>query len=443
MDDKSGIVTPRLAGGLLELTPAQQRMFNRMLATIGQAYERFGYTPIATPAMELTEVLLAKGGGETAMQIYKVDEGRMALHFDLTVPLARYVAQNEKELRFPFRRWQAQPVWRAEKPQLGRFNEFWQCDFDVIGAEGVGYDAEVPVVINGVLSDLDVGEFTIRVNNRKILNGLLQSIGCAGRETEVLRIVDKLDRGDEAVLIGALENLELPVEVIDQLLAFVKYDGDEDLISFLQNQPYDAEAYRTGVDELTTVMGLVWAAGVPRERCQVDLTIARGLDYYTGTVYETKLNECPNIGSVCSGGRFDELASNYTITSLPGVGASIGLTRLFWQLDRAKRLPTMATTPAMAMVAPMGGDSLPYAMSVAHMLREQSERSVMTWMEPNIKLTKQLKYANQLGIPYVVIIGDDETRNQRLTVRDMNRGDQFAQITIAQAVQLLTTGSIV
>jgi histidyl-tRNA synthetase len=422
---------------MLELTPGQQRQFNCMQQQIAGVYEQYGYAPIATPAMEWQEVLLAKGGGETAMQIYKIAGEELALRFDLTVPATRYAAQYQDRLAFPFRRYQMQPVWRGEKSQLGRFCEFWQCDIDVFGAASVLYDAEMPVVINAVFEELGLGDFTIWLNNRKILNGVLETIGCSGRETEVLRIVDKLERGDEAVLIGALENLDLSRTAIDELLAFVKMDGsDDELLAFLSGARYDSAVYRDGVDELITVMSAVRSAGVPERRCRINLGIARGLDYYTGTVYETTLNKYPTIGSVCSGGRFDNLANNYTERSLPGVGVSIGLSRLFWQLDRINALPVLSDTPATVMVAPLSPEVLNYALDVARQIRA-TWRSVLTQMDASMKPKAQFKYADALGVPYVIVIGGDEMAGGTVTLRCMRESHQEAQISLNEAIALM------
>lgn len=430
-------VAPRLAGGLPEWQPGQQRLFNQMLDTIRVGYERCGFTPIDTPALELTEVLLAKGGGENDQAVFSVTgDEQLTLRFDLTVPLARYVAQYSNKLAFPFRRHHEAKVWRAEKPQRGRFREFYQCDFDIIGANSHWYDAEIPAVIDTVFRMLDVGGYLIKINNRKLLNGFLASIGIDPLQfEEVLRQIDKMGKQDLAVISGALLNLGLDEEQITRLFGFVEIAGsDSEIFEQLQALDIGDEQFQTGLTELHDVCQAVAKFGVSPDSYCVDLSIARGLGYYTGTVYETFLEGFESVGSVCSGGRFDNLASYYTDIQLPGVGASIGLTRLFWQLLQAERLAVPTPTPSQVMVAIMGDGSIPYALEIANTLRSQLINTEV-YLDPKVGLGKQLRYASRQDIPLVIICGPDEIATDSCTVRNLNSGEQQ---TISKEAVMLT-----
>jgi len=424
----------------MELLPREQIAFQRMLDTIRRTFEAFGFLPVETPVFELSEVLLTKTGGETERQVYFVqstgalEKGgdglpELALRFDLTVPLARYVAEHEHELAFPFRRYQMQRVYRGERAQRGRFREFYQCDIDVIGKDtlSIRHDAEMPAVINAVFSALDIGEFTIQFNNRKLLRGWFEGQGIpAGAQIPVLREIDKLDkRGEDAVratLTG--EGFGLPAEVVDRLMAFsrIRSTSHQDALEKLDALGSGTPLFEEGRAELREVLQRVRALGVPESRYAINLSIARGLDYYTGTVYETTLDAHPGIGSICSGGRYENLASHYTKSKLPGVGISIGLTRLFWQLREAG-LVADAESSVDVLVALMDDGGLDHALSLSQQLRAAG-LNVETQLEPR-KLGKQLQYADRAGIRFVVIRGSDEAARGVVAVKDLRRGEQF------------------
>jgi len=419
-------VTPRILSGFMELLPEEQLLFNRMFDTIRRTYELFGFTPIATPAIELTEVLLAKGGGETEQQIYRVStkgDKEMVLHYDLTVPLARYVAQHENELTFPFRRYQMQPVWRAERAQRGRFREFYQCDIDIIGSTEPIADAEVPSVIYAVFKELNFGSFTIRINNRKILNGLFEALGLTEKSVAVLRVVDKIEKLGEEAVRKELAQLDITDDTATRILDFVAIHGtNAEIIATLEKLDLDSDLFHEGVAELATVCRLIGSLGVPENNLRVDLAIARGLDYYTGTVYETVLDDYPGIGSVCSGGRFDNLASYYTDTPLPGVGVSIGLTRLFYQLREARVITTASAVPTKVLIIKMSEELTESALELATTLRGAGIPTEVYFAQQ--KLGKQFKYADQLGIPLVAILGSKEAETKTVTMRPLDTGEQ-------------------
>ncbi len=433
------MIKPRTPPGVMELLPRDQIAFQQMLDVIRRNYERFGFLPIETPVFELSEVLLTKTGGETERQVYFVqstgalEQGgtpEMALRFDLTVPLARYVAEHEHDLSFPFRRYQMQRVYRGERAQRGRFREFYQCDIDVIGKDAlsVRYDAEVPAVIYAVFSELAIGKFTIQLNNRKLMRGFFENLGVADGEQQmgVLREVDKLDkRGADhvrATLTG--EGFGLADEVVNQILDFVQIrsNGHADALAKLDALGQGGEVFNEGIAELRETLELVRALGVPESHYALNLSIARGLDYYTGTVYETLLDDYPQIGSICSGGRYENLASHYTKSKLPGVGISIGLTRLFWQLREAGLVNT-ADSSVEVLVSQMDEARLPTYLAIAHELRSGG-LNVEVQMEAR-KLARQFQYADKAGIRFVVIVGEDEEARGVVSVKDLRRGEQF------------------
>jgi len=415
-----------------------------MLDTIRRNFERFGFLPIETPVMEFTEVLLTKQGGETERQVYFVqstgalEQGgkpEHALRFDLTVPLARYVAEHEHDLSFPFRRYQMQRVYRGERAQRGRFREFYQCDIDVIGKDelSIRYDAEIPAVIYSVFRDLKIGPFTIWLNNRKIMRGFFEGLGIIDTEQQALalREVDKLDkRGADYVrdmLMG--EGFGLSADAASRILDFVRIrsHGHADALAKLdalgqENQARGSEVFNQGIAELREVLTMIRALGVPETHYAINLSIARGLDYYTGTVYETTLNDHPQIGSICSGGRYENLASNYTKSKLPGVGISIGATRLFWQLREAKLIDTAQST-VKVLVTQMDEAQLPAYLELATQLRNGGIATEVVL--DNGKLGKQFKYADRAGIRFVVVLGSDEIAKGTVTVKDMRKEDQF------------------
>jgi histidyl-tRNA synthetase len=422
------IVAPRTMPGVLELLPLEQVAFEKLIDTIRREFERFGYLPIATPTMELSEILLRKTGGETERQVYMAqstgsaeqgEEPDLAMRFDLTVPLARYVAEHEHHLSFPFRRYQIQPVFRGERPQKGRYREFFQCDIDVIERNELSlrYDAEIPAVINAVFDALDFGEFVIRLNNRRLLSGLMQSLGIGDRAL-ALRELDKLEkRGPEAVIaslkaagIGADESKRL-VELTGEGLK----TGTEAQKILDKIEPNN-EVLRQGIEEMKEVLELVGEFGVPEGRFGLDLAIARGLDYYTGTVYETSLVAHPEIGSICSGGRYDDLASQYTKSKLPGVGISIGLSRLFWQLQSAELLPAPQSTVEV-LVGLIDDAGIEQALDIATQLR-QAGLNTQSTLVPD-RIGNQLKYADRNAIKVYVVAGEDERNRNEVLIRDL------------------------
>ncbi len=451
------MIKPRTPPGVMELLPRDQIAFQQMLDTIRRNYERFGFLPVETPVMELSEVLLTKTGGETERQVYFVqstgalsnaaDSGNatpeLALRFDLTVPLARYVAEHEHDLSFPFRRYQMQRVYRGERAQRGRFREFYQCDIDVIGKDAlnVRYDAELPAVIFAVFSELAIGKFTIQLNNRKLMRGFFENLGVVDAQQQmlVLREVDKLDkRGAEYVrdtLVG--EHFGLSAEVAGKILDFVqtRSHNHADALAKLDALGSGSAVFNEGIAELREVLALVHALGVPETHYAINLSIARGLDYYTGTVYETTLDDFPQIGSICSGGRYDNLASHYTKSKLPGVGISIGLTRLFWQLREAGLVNTADSTVEV-LVSQMDETRLPTYLALANELRAGGLNTEVQ-LEPR-KLARQFQYADRAGIRFVVIVGEDEEARGVVSVKDLRRAEQFevARGDLARALRV-------
>ncbi|MDE1886413.1 MAG: histidine--tRNA ligase [Xanthomonadaceae bacterium] len=431
----------RIPPGTLELLPLEQIAFQRMLDTIRRNFERFSFLPIETPVMEFSDVLLTKQGGETERQVYfvqstgaleKIGAGlpELALRFDLTVPLARYVAEHEHDLNFPFRRYQIQRVYRGERAQRGRFREFYQCDIDVIGKDALSirYDAEIPAVIYSVFRDLAIGPFTIWLNNRKLMRGFFESVGIADGEKQALalREVDKLDkRGADhvrAALMG--DGFGLSAEAAARILDFVQIRSHEhaDALAKLDALGTGNATLAEGVAELKQTLQEIRAFGVPEAHYAISLSIARGLDYYTGTVYETTLNEHPQIGSICSGGRYENLASNYTKSRLPGVGISIGATRLFWQLREAGLLDVASST-VQALVTQMEQAQLPVYLALASELRAAGIATEVVL--DGSKLGKQFKYADRAGIRFVLVLGPDEIAKDSVTVKDMRKQEQF------------------
>jgi histidyl-tRNA synthetase len=437
-------LTPaRTMPGVLELLPLDQIAFQRMLDTIRRNYERFGFLPIETPVIEHSDVLLTKSGGETERQVYFVqstgalgaaaEKGgvpELALRFDLTVPLARYVAEHEHDLSFPFRRYQMQRVYRGERAQRGRFREFYQCDIDVIGKDSlsVRYDAEIPAVIYSVFRELNIGAFTIQLNNRKLMRGYFENLGVSDAEQQmlVLREVDKLDkRGADYVretLTG--EAFGLSADVADKILAFVQVRSTSvnDAFAKLDALGSGSETFEQGRAELKEVLAMIRDFDVPETHFALNLSIARGLDYYTGTVYETTLNDHPGIGSICSGGRYENLAGQYTKSHLPGVGISIGLTRLYWQLRDAGLISTAQSTVDV-LVTQMDAAQLPAYLTLATELRNAGIATEVV-LEGS-KLGKQFKYADRAGIRFVIVLGEDEIAKGVVTVKDLRREDQF------------------
>lgn len=423
-------IKPRTLSGFMELLPDKQVQMNKMRAVLAETYARYGFTPLDTPAIEAAEVLLAKGGGETEKQIYRFTKGDsdLALRFDLTVPLAKYVAANYGQLTFPFRRYQIGKVWRGERAQRGRFREFYQADIDIIGdgALDILNEAEIPAIIYDTFTRLGLHRFRIRVNNRKVLNGFFAILGLSEQAGDVLRTIDKLDKiGADKVRALLTDTCGVTSEQADEILRFIACPGTSaDKLAFLEQYRGRNETFDTGLDELRTVVGYLPAFGVPEENFELDLTIARGLDYYTGTVYETVLLDHPEVGSICSGGRYDDLAGYYTNKSLPGVGISIGLTRLFYILQEQNMISdAVLTAPADVLILPMT-DDLSAAVALASMLRAGGLR-VQLYSERK-KFKAKIGYADKLGIPFVIFLGEDEIAQHVCALKNMATGVQEA-----------------
>ena len=436
-------IRPHTLSGFMELLPGPQTQLEAMMEILRRTYSLYGFTPLDTPAIEAADVLLAKGGGETEKQIYRFQKGDsdLALRFDLTVPLAKYVALHYGELSFPFRRYQIGKVYRGERAQRGRFREFYQADIDVIG-DGkldISNEAEIPSIIYKTFSQMGLRRFQIRVNNRKILNGFYAMLGLSEQSGDIMRTVDKLDKiGAEKVRTLLVEECGLAEERADEILRFIAIRGtNAEVLTALEGYRGRNEVFDLGLDELTAVVKYLGAFGVPEENFAVDLTIARGLDYYTGTVYETTLLDHPEIGSVCSGGRYDNLAEYYTDRALPGVGISIGLTRLFYVLGEQGMLnPARNTAPADVLVLPMT-DDLTQAVRTATLLRDAGIRTQLYCEQKKFKA--KIQYADKLSIPYVLFLGEDEIASGTASVKCLATGEQ-ASVSIAELPAFLAAG---
>ena len=424
-------VQPRTLSGFMELLPRQQMVMERIMEILRETYSLYGFTPLDTPIIESSEVLLAKGGGETEKQIYRFTKGDadLALRFDLTVPLAKYVALHYNDLSFPFRRYQIGKVYRGERAQRGRFREFYQADIDIIG-DGkldVTNEAEIPAIIYQVFTRLGLHRFQIRVNNRKILNGFYAMLGLTDKAGDIMRTVDKLDKigaGKVRDLLTA-EDIGLTEDQAGEILTFISIQGsNQQVLSALESYRGRNEVFDQGLDELHTVVKYLSAFGVPEKKFAVDLTIARGLDYYTGTVYETTMLDHPEIGSICSGGRYDNLAEYYTDKILPGVGISIGLTRLFYVLNEQGMLnPEMNIAPADVLILPMTED-LTAAISFAAQLRQAGIRTQLYTEQKKFKA--KMSYADKLNIPFAVFLGEDEIKAGAATVKNLRMANDFS-----------------
>ena len=436
-------IKPRTLSGFMELLPAKQAQLERMMEILRNTYSLYGFAALDTPAIEDAQILLAKGGGETEKQIYRFQKGDsdLALRFDLTVPLAKYVALHCNELAFPFRRYQISKVYRGERAQRGRFREFYQADIDIIGDGKLDIlnEAEIPAIIYRVFRGFGLERFQIRVNNRKILNGFYAMLGLSDRSGDIMRTVDKLDKvGAEKVGMMLYDDLGLAEDTVDDILRFIHIKGaNTQVLEALEGYRGRNEIFDKGLDELTAVTKNLAAFGVPEANFAVDLTIARGLDYYTGTVYETTLLDHPEIGSVCSGGRYDNLAEYYTEKSLPGVGISIGLTRLFYVLDEQGLLnPDLPSAPADALVLPMTADPAA-AIEVAEELRSAGIR-VQLYGEQK-KFKQKMSYADKLGVPYAILLGEDEISQGLCSIKNMRTGEQQT-VAPAEAAAIIHAG---
>lgn len=419
-------VEPRSLSGFMELNPEDQIMFNSLKEIIEDSYKKYGFWPLDTPTMEYSDVLLAKAGGETEKQIYRFKKGEndIALRFDLTVPLAKYVAQRYNQLCFPFKRYQIGKVFRGERPQKGRFREFYQCDIDVIGDGELSlmYDAEIPAIIYDIFSNMNFGKFIIRINNRKILNGFFDYLKLDDKTIDILRIIDKFEKVTKKEIILMLKEYNISENNIKKIFDFVNLNGkNKNIIEKLRKMNIDNELFNKGVNELETVIYSLIELNVPEEYFKIDLTIARGLDYYTGTVYETKLIDYPSLGSVCSGGRFENLAEYYTDKKLPGVGISIGLTRLFYQLKENQLINDDEVGCADIVILPMI-EKYEYLNEIASELRKIGKSVNVCYA--NKKFKSKMKYANGCHTKYCIIIGEDELNNENVTIKNMITGEQ-------------------
>ncbi len=428
------IVRPAILAGFMELLPNEQIMFNRMKDTIRKNYEKFGFLPIDTPNIERSEILLAKGGGETEQQMYRFERGKtdMSLRFDLTVPLARYVAQHYSELEFPFRRYHIGKVYRGERNQRGRFREFYQCDIDIVGNNTIDIinDAEIPSIIYSIFKELDFGKFTIEINNRRLLSGFFNSLGIED-PTYVLRAIDKVEKIGVEKLIGELEKLDIPKDNIDKIINFINIEGsNNEILEHLEQLEIEDSTFIQGLDELKTINKYIQLFGVPESHYKINVIIARGLDYYTGTIYETFLDDHRNIGSICSGGRYDDLASHYTTQKLPGVGISIGLTRLFDQLVYEGLLNIEEKALTDILIIPMEGCT-EEGVKLSKKLRDE-DIGTHLHLESG-RMGRKFGYADKLNIPYVVVIGESEIENEIYALRDMKTGNQ-EEYTLAELI---------
>ena len=421
-----GKTEPRTLPGFMELLPNEQILFDQMKQKIENSYKTFGFLPIDTPIIESSEVLLAKAGGETEKQIYRFTKGDtdLSLRFDLTVPLAKYVAKNYGNLSFPFRRYQIGKVYRGERAQKGRYREFYQCDVDIIGDGELDIinDAELPAVIYSTIKKLGFENFTIKINNRKILNGLYESIGQKENSVAIMRIIDKLDKIGEEAVKEELLKIDIPTNTINTIIEFIKIEGTiDEKIEKLKNLKIENEIFLKGVEELEEVVKNIRLFGVPENNFTVDLTIARGLDYYTGTVYETFLNEYRELGSICSGGRYENLAENYTDKKLPGVGISIGLTRLFFKLNELNLIKADKKSISNIIIIPMT-ENKTMPLKLAMELRNLGINTEIYLSDK--KLKAKMKYADKLEIPYVIVIGDDEIECKKIKLKNMKTGEE-------------------
>lgn len=434
----SNIITPTTLPGFMELLPKNQVVFEKMKRKLEDTYRLFGFFPIDTPVLERSDILLAKAGGETEKQIYRFDKGDtdITMRFDLTVPLAKYVAKNYNELSFPFKRFQIGKVYRGEKTQRGRFREFYQADIDIVGNGELSIlnDAEIPSIIYTAFNSLGLDDFTIRMNNRKILSGIFEMFSLKEKTTDIMRIIDKIDKiGPENVCVE-LEEIGIASDAVKTMIDLLSMKADSDVIlEKLKTLTGKSELFDLGVSELEQVIYYIGKFGVPQQNYRIDLTIARGLDYYTGTVYETTFNQHPEIGSVCSGGRYDNLAEYYTKNKLPGVGMSIGLTRLFYILCEKEYLNTKMSFPAEVLIIPMT-DDMTKAVEISSILRNQSI-TTQIYMEKK-KFKHKIAYADELKIPFVIFLGEDEINNNQVTIKDMVKREQ-STLRLEEAIEMI------
>lgn len=432
-------VQPKTLSGFMELLPNEQVLFNQMVDKIRKSYEKFGFLPIDTPVIESSEVLLAKAGGETEKQLYSFTKGdsNLTLRFDLTVPLAKYVAEYYNQITFPFRRYQIGKVYRGERAQRGRFREFYQCDIDIIGDGELNIinDAEIPCVMYETFKSLGLENFSIHINNRKILNGLFEATGVKEKSVDIMRTIDKIEKiGKETVIKIFEDDYNMEEKSIEKIVSFIEISGTTDeKLKKLNDLEIDNELYKKGIEELKEVVKYIRLFNIPDKSFEIDLSIARGLDYYTGTVYETFLNDYKSIGSICSGGRYNDLAGYYTDKELPGVGMSIGLTRLFFILNDIGLIKIDKKSISDVLVISMVED-LSKSIEVANELRKSGINTEIYF--DNKKIKSKFKYADRLNVPYVIVIGEDEIKSGLLTIKDMQEGTQ-QQLKIVDIIEKL------
>ena len=415
--------------GMMELLPEEQLEFDRIYEVIRKNYEKFGFAPIDTPIIERTETLLAKAGGETEKQIYRFSKGDndLSLRFDLTVPTARFVAENFGQLQFPFKRSQIGKVYRGERAQRGRFREFYQCDIDVIGRDNLNikYDAEVIAVIYNIFRELNFGDFTLRINNRNITSGLIGGLNLSEKQAEIMALIDRVEKITPGEFHQQLEGLDLG-ESAQFIKDFVEISGScEEVLNKLRKiaQNIKNDQFKKGIDELSKVTEILKKMGVEEKYFKLDMLIVRGLDYYTGTVFETNLNEFKEIGSVSSGGRYENLSEYYSKEKLPGVGASIGLTRLFWSLRDLGLLSFLKRSNAEFLIIPFSENELEKSFKIANDLRESGKNVEVLLEEFNMK--KAFKFANKRGVKYVLVIGEQEISKNVFEFKNMETGEKL------------------
>ncbi len=430
-------IEPRTLPGFMELLPSDQIIFNKMKEKIQKVYERYGFLPIDTPVIESSDVLLAKAGGETEKQIYRFNKGDndLALRFDLTVPLAKYMSLYYHDLNFPFKRYQIGKVYRGEKAQKGRYREFYQCDIDIIGDNNLNiiHDAEIPSIIYDTFKELGFEKFTIHINNRKILNGLFENLQLSKNSVDIMRIIDKIEKIGKEAVITELEKIDVSRDKIDIIMNLILSKGtNNEKIELLEKLKIQNDTFITGKKELEDVVKYIRMFKIPESNFVVDFTIARGLDYYTGTVYETFLDEYKALGSICSGGRYDNLAEHYTDKKLPGVGISIGLSRFFYQLKKENLIKEEKNSVSQVVVIPMKEDLNEECIEIANKLRK-SNINVDVYLEDK-KFKNKFKYTDKLNIPYAIVIGEEEANNKMVSLKNMQTGDQET-LTIEDAIE--------
>lgn len=435
-------MTPKILAGFMELLPSEQLVFDEMKALIEKTYQSFGFVSLDTPVLELSDVLLAKAGGETEKQIYRFNKGDtdLCMRFDLTVPLARYVAQHQNDLTFPFKRYQVSKVYRGERPQKGRFREFYQADIDIIGSEklSVIYDAEMPAIMYHIFQKLGLERFCIKMNNRKLMNGFYESLNLTQEAPEISRIIDKMDKIGIENVKACLKDLNLSDELIEKIVSFTAINGKAtDVLAKVKTFGIQNDMFETGLNELEIVANAMQDLGVSETHFEIDLKITRGLDYYTGTVYETFVDGHQGWGSICSGGRYENLAGYYTDRKLPGVGMSIGLTRFFDLLRDQKMITPQKSTAADVLILPMDENATAYALKLAHLLRT-NDINVQTYASDG-KFKNKMVYANKVGVPFVIVLGEDEVTNKTVALKNMQSGlqelvayDQVADVLKSQ-----------